>query len=283
MDQTPYRVPRSFPTARSVPGTRLPWSFLTLQRHPRVSPVMRRAVPSPPRFRSQAFSTSQRLVQTRVPRPYFMPQPVPGFLPSESSPRRNRAPLSGPHAPLQLSTRVPERTISGLITTGFPDSHAFDAVAWFPRRLWLLFQRASPPPDPPGPVTAEPLRSASFTCFEALLLLRIRSLRHEFPRDEGRYSPEFPPLQSNSSRLGTSTPHSPKAASGRQRRSPPPHHPKAQRPQTRHRRPRPRGPRDPRGRVRTPEKKNPNSDLVGSPQPLSRLDRATSRRRPLLP
>jgi len=33
---------------------------VTLQRHPRVSPISRRDVPIPPRFRSQAFSASQR-------------------------------------------------------------------------------------------------------------------------------------------------------------------------------------------------------------------------------
>jgi len=43
-----------------------------------------RVVQPPPRLRSQAFSTSQRFTQTRVPRPCFMPQPVPG-LPSLQS------------------------------------------------------------------------------------------------------------------------------------------------------------------------------------------------------
>jgi len=53
-----------------------------------------------------------------------MPQPFLGFLPSESSPRRNRAPLSGPHAPLPLSTDVLRRDDQGLLTAGFADSRA---------------------------------------------------------------------------------------------------------------------------------------------------------------
>jgi hypothetical protein len=38
-----------------------------------------RAVPFPPRFRSQVFSTSQRFQRARVARPCFVPQPFLGF------------------------------------------------------------------------------------------------------------------------------------------------------------------------------------------------------------
>jgi hypothetical protein len=57
---------------------------------------------------------------------------VPGILPSEFSPRRDHVPLSRPLAPLQLSTRVQERTARGLITTGFPDAHAFTQLPGSP-------------------------------------------------------------------------------------------------------------------------------------------------------
>jgi hypothetical protein len=52
----------------------------------------------------------------------FRTATVPGILPSECSPRENRAPLSRPLAPLQLSTSVLNRTAQDLITAGFPDS-----------------------------------------------------------------------------------------------------------------------------------------------------------------
>jgi hypothetical protein len=68
---------------------------------------------------------------------------VPGILPSELSPRRNRAPLSRPLAPLQLSTDVPERTLRNLVTVSFTRRPRLHALAWIPGRLWLLFQRRS--------------------------------------------------------------------------------------------------------------------------------------------
>jgi hypothetical protein len=50
---------------------------------------------------------------------------VPGILPSEPSPRRNRAPLSRPLAPLQLSTAVLERALRALSSSVSPDAHTF--------------------------------------------------------------------------------------------------------------------------------------------------------------
>jgi hypothetical protein len=71
-----------------------------------------------------------------------VPQPFLGSPPSESSPRRNRAPLSGPPAPLPLSTDVLRRDPGALSPPVSPTPALSNAVAWFPGRLWDLF----PPP-----------------------------------------------------------------------------------------------------------------------------------------
>jgi hypothetical protein len=66
--------------------------------------------------------------------------------------RKSRAPLEVASAPLRSSTDVLERNVPDLIAAGFPDSHAFDAVAWFPRRLWAPFPRTEARfPVPLGP------------------------------------------------------------------------------------------------------------------------------------
>jgi len=62
-----------------------------------------------------------------------MPQP---FLnpPSEPSPHKDRAPLSGPLTPVQLSTHV--RDVPPLsYCLGFHRRLRFRAVAWIPQRL----------------------------------------------------------------------------------------------------------------------------------------------------
>jgi hypothetical protein len=120
---------------------------------------MGRAVPGSSRFHSQAYPPCDG-----PPLSGFLAGPsfaalfhaatVRGILPSECSPHRNRAPLSGPPAPLRLSTNVLERSFPDLIAAGFPDSHAFDAVAWLPRRLWAPFSRA----ETRFPVTLGPSR-----------------------------------------------------------------------------------------------------------------------------
>jgi hypothetical protein len=162
-----------------------------------LAPWLKRAVPSSLRLRSQVFSTSQRFLHVQTSRPCFVPQAVREIHPPECSPHRNRAPLSRPHAPLQLSTGVPERTSRRLVTAGFgrlPRSHA---VAWLPpATMSSLSPRRSATPGRPGPRSVEPSRSATFTCFEALILLRVRSRRVGLPLLDGRYSPgSFAPLK----------------------------------------------------------------------------------------
>jgi len=87
-----------------VTGTDIPLRVDALQRHLRSSPLVGASYPRSPRCRSQVFSTSQRFQLSRIPRPYFMPQPFLDCPPTEPSPRKDRGPLPRPPAPLQFST-----------------------------------------------------------------------------------------------------------------------------------------------------------------------------------
>jgi len=112
----------------------------------------------------------------------------PDTFPLKRSPHRNRAPLSRPHAPLWLSTAVPEHAIRHLVTAAFPDARArarlpgsrddyelpFGAPKRSSRLLWVP--------------NCEPSGFVGFTHFEALILPRVRSHRTRLPRTEGRYS-----------------------------------------------------------------------------------------------
>jgi hypothetical protein len=94
---------------------------------------------------------------------------VPELLPSERSPREDRAPLSRPLAPLWSVTGRPETRRRDLIACGFTDAHARGAVAWIPRKLWVRFHLARRPcfplalghlrrgrPRTPAPPTSKP-------------------------------------------------------------------------------------------------------------------------------
>lgn len=117
---------------------------------PRASPV-RGGSSLPPRFRSQVFSTSQRfpgrlelsgLVSCRN-HPWAWPSPR--SAPSELSPRKNRAPLSGSPAPLRSSARVRRRRSPGRsprVSPTAPTRASARRPAWFPARLWAPFPRA---------------------------------------------------------------------------------------------------------------------------------------------
>jgi hypothetical protein len=154
----------SGPSAGSVsPEVSLPFNGI-LERAPRGT-----GRPTPPRFRSQVFSTSQRFQPARVPRPCFMPQPFLGFLPSEPSPHRDRVPLSRPLAPLQSSTDVLDSSPSQPFTPGFPDVHALAQLPGSPGGYGFPFRRRKVCfPVALGQRT-QTARSASFTRFEAFL------------------------------------------------------------------------------------------------------------------
>ena len=97
-----------------------------------VSSTLRGAVVlTHPRIRSQAFSTSQRFLQTQSSWPCFMPQPFAGCPPSECSPRRDRGVLSDPLAASVIHPRA-LCTAPDVFTLDFTDARAFDAIAWIP-------------------------------------------------------------------------------------------------------------------------------------------------------
>jgi len=124
-----------------------------------------------------------------------VPQPFVGFL-------LQRFPLAEIAHPLEpLCSRVVIHRRAGPPSSRpycrwFPRRPRLRALAWFPHRLWAPFPR-SPKGTLPGHSGSElrnSLHSASFTHFEALILLRIRSRRPELPRADGRFSPGFSPL-----------------------------------------------------------------------------------------
>lgn len=130
--------------------------------------------------------------------------------PSETSPHKDRAPLSRPLAPLRLSVCLQRRTAATLLpSVSFPrlspkaEPVRGRAARGFPRRLWVPFRtprellRAQPSfSRSPWITAAKPSRSADFIRFEALIPLRVRSRAPELPRAHGRSSlGMFAPLQ----------------------------------------------------------------------------------------
>jgi len=97
--------------------------------------------------------------------------------PSERSPSENRAPLSRPHAPLKLSTRLPSRAALALSRdvspTPTPERSSLDPR---PAMSSLSANPVRPTSRSLWAQTANPPLSASFTFFEALFLSQVRSL-----------------------------------------------------------------------------------------------------------
>lgn len=159
---------------------------------------MESVVRDQPRVRPRVFSTPRRFAQARVPRPCFVPQPDPGLSVLERSPRRDRAPVPRPLAPLRFLTRAPNATSSTLSPSVSLHRHA-------PKYCYPLLSDAcqlSSPADYGLPFgqprrLASQLpwvdktviaRSASSAPFEALIPLRVRSRSAGLPRPYGRCS-----------------------------------------------------------------------------------------------
>jgi hypothetical protein len=141
LEDSPFRRP-SFPN--DLPARRPAFDsprFLVPSTTSRASPLERGVVPLPPRFRSQAFSTSQRFPSRLELVALFRATAIPGILLCELLPPEDRVPLSGSLAPLRLSTGVRKRTVRSLVTRRFTDSH-HRVVAWIPVGLWSSFQPA---------------------------------------------------------------------------------------------------------------------------------------------
>jgi len=147
----PFRVSHHLSTARSADRVGLPWSFPALQRHPRTSPILERDVPFPPRFRSQAFSTSQRFPGKFEFHGLISCRNRSWTFSFRVFPHKACDPLSRIPTPAQFSTDVQKRTSRPLVTLDFPKRPRRNAVAWFPRELWAPF----PPDRSDFPVTLE--------------------------------------------------------------------------------------------------------------------------------
>jgi hypothetical protein len=140
MKKIPSRVPRCLPAVRLC-RTDSPELSGPFNGIPQAAPC-EAGCPTPPRFRSQVFSTSQRLPSS------------PGL--HGLVPCRNRSwdsslqsfplagiahPSRGHIAPLPLSTDVLGRVTGFLLPPVSPTPTPFGAVAWFPRRLGSLSVR----------------------------------------------------------------------------------------------------------------------------------------------
>jgi hypothetical protein len=145
------RVTTSRPSGLSAgadsPGVSAPFNDTT-----RTSPVVERVIDSRP---GSALRFSQPL-SGLLARPSFAAlfhaAAVPGLPPTELSPRRDRAPLSGPLASLPSSTRVPERTSRGLSPPVSLDAHARRRGGRAPpTTMASLSTSRSPLPGLPGP------------------------------------------------------------------------------------------------------------------------------------
>jgi hypothetical protein len=146
-------------------------------------------------FRSQAFSTSQRFPHGPSSTALFHTAAVPGLPPSESSPREDRAPLSGFTGSLAVIHRAAKRTTCDLITRGFTDAHAFDAVAWIPHELWVPFSRARRRASrSPWITAAEPFLPPASPASKLFSLHESVRTASSCPEPSGRYSLGLLPL-----------------------------------------------------------------------------------------
>jgi hypothetical protein len=199
LKSAPLRVPHHPSTVRPVGRTNSLRFLLPPTTSLGLAPYEAGSGPFPPRFHSQACPPCGRL-----PLSGFLAGPsfaalfhaatVPGILPSESFPHSSRAPLSGPHAPLQLSTDVLRRCCQDLVTAGFLDARALTRLPDSPDDYRFPFHAPRHASRSPWVQAAEPSRSASFTYFEAFILLRVRSRYRGLPHANGRSSPGFLPL-----------------------------------------------------------------------------------------
>jgi hypothetical protein len=128
-----------------------------------------------------------------------VPQPFLGCLPFvQSLPlARDRAPLSEPHTPVQLSTDVQRRDHSGFgIPPWFHRLPCSRTVAWIPHGPGSPFGERAHLPVAPDPARRRPPRSASFTCFEVLIPPASPfGTATSLPATARRCSPGYAPLQ----------------------------------------------------------------------------------------
>lgn len=126
------------PTARARARDRLPSGFDALHRHPRASPVVKRAVRGSLRVRPRVFSTPRRFAHARVPRPCFVPQPILDCLPTSFPLAEIAHPFRGRLASSRFFTHAPSAVSAPLSPS----------VSLHLRRAWCFPARPCRVPPP---------------------------------------------------------------------------------------------------------------------------------------
>jgi hypothetical protein len=156
---------------------------------------MLRAVQTPNWFRSQAFSTSQRFPHGPSSTALFHTATVPGLPPSESSPREDRVPFSGPLAPLQLSTvlrNVPPVTLSPEVS---PTPTLLTQLPGSSTNYGSPFHASADTlPGRPGSRAAEPFLPPASPASKLCSLHESVRTASSCPEPSGRYSLGLLPL-----------------------------------------------------------------------------------------
>jgi hypothetical protein len=182
MKWIPSRVPRCLPAVRHSAGP-TPLSFLVPStaspRRPHERRVVQPRLGSAHRFSQPLSGFLAHLGFAAL----FHAATVPGIPPFRAFPsQESRTPLGATLLPCRhpptcwdaspgtCHRRFRRLPRSSARSPGSPDAYGFPFDA-----------PEGTPPGPPGPRAAKPSRSARFTDFEALILLRVRSHRHRFP------------------------------------------------------------------------------------------------------
>jgi len=139
----------------------------------------------------------------------FRATTVPGILPSELFPHEDRAPLSGPLAPLQLSTDVPGRAERRRSPPVSPTSTLSRGCLDPPTTMDSLSVHRGALPGRPELRPTEPPCSASFTYFEAFFPSRDRTSSLGSPRSHRPLLSGFCPFEAFSSHASDPRPARP--------------------------------------------------------------------------
>jgi len=123
-------------------GFRLPLGFWPLQRHPSGEPHVKRAV-TPTSGSARRFSQPlSGFLANPSFAALFRAATVPGVLPSERSPRRDRLPLPGQLGFPAVIHRRAATHAPAPCHRWFHRRPRRSALAWIPQRLWTPFSRA---------------------------------------------------------------------------------------------------------------------------------------------
>jgi hypothetical protein len=180
MKPLPLGVPHHLSAVRPV-GRNSFLEFVSLQRRPSDLPRMG-GMPPPPRFRSQAFSTSQRFPSTSKLRGLVSCRSRSWDSPFRVFPSQESCtPLEATSSLVVIHRRAGRRLLD-LSPPVSPTPTPSRGCLASPASYGLPFHAPRPASRLPWIQVTELARSASFTHFEALLLLRVRSCRPESPQ-----------------------------------------------------------------------------------------------------